>query len=249
MFPRAVWLLCLTCLGCQAVLGTPTSVDPGDGLAPVRHPSSAAAAPRPGNVATIKPSPLSRAAASPADGDEEQACAHLSQVVAAQPGQRTARILYAELLFEHGRHDEAREQYQQLIAACQEHGERERRQLLHCHGKLLALAQTVDDEYEVQLQRGIGMWLLAQERASLGDPTGDVPVEGLLCKAAACLMKAHALRRDQARPCCYLHKIWRQLGQPQQARRWLNQAVSAAPFTPLTPQEQRELLLEDVQLK
>lgn len=232
MFPRAAWLLCLTCLGCQAVLGTPeigtpeigtptSSVVPHERRLPVNQPSSGA-----------DPAAQSRLSSAP-----------VSQVVALAPAEETARFVHAESLFAQGRHEEARARYEQMIAECQEMGDRERRRLLHCHGKLLALAQALDDDYEVQLRRGIGLWLLAQERAGLGDPAGEAPVEGLLCKAAACLAKAHALQRDQARPCWYLHEVWRQLGQPQQAKRWLQRAQAAALFTPLTPDEQRQLLL------
>ena len=221
MIPRAVWLCCLTCLGCQAVLG-------------MRQEQSGA---RPVLRQAIG---VDEATSTGKNGGEEQDLAPRS-AAAERPRLGDARTLQADLLLARGRHEEAREQYRLAIVEHQKQGER--RPLLHCHGKLVALAQSAEDEYEVQLQRGIGLWLLAQERACLGDPEGDVPVEGLLCKAAASLMRAHALRRDEARPCWYLHEVWRQLAQPQQADRWLKQADHAALFTGLTPWEQQQLVL------
>ena len=67
--------------------------------------------------------------------------------------------------------------------------------------------------------------------------------EGLLCKAAAELTLANLERPDEARPCWYLYLAWSQLGQRQLALCRLLQADSAAPFTYLTPAEQRNLRL------
>ncbi len=244
MFARTVWLVCLACLGCQAVIIAPTArVDQPE----ARTPTEPAATSVPATASLVVPSSLDLAAAALDIGDNAQAALHLQAFVAAHPEQCRARLVYAELLVEHGHLDEAREQYLQLMAMCQRLGDVERCRLRACHAGLMALAQAADDEYEVQLQRGIGLLLLAEERARLGDPAGDVSVEGLLCKAAGCLTRAHALRRDEARPCWYLHEVWRQLGQPQQAARWLKHAQQTAPFSSLTPSEQHHLLLASTQ--
>ena len=229
MLRRARWLVCLACLGCHVVPITP----------PAPPQSAPTMAPQP----QLKASHLSMAAARLADGDEAQACAHLSQFVADQPNHRNARLLLAELLFQRGQHAAAREQFEQTIVRVQQEKPADVRHLLHCHNRLLALADVMDDDYESQLQRGISLVLLAQRRGQLGDPDGDLPVEALLCKAAGCLAAAHALRPDEARPCWYLHGVWRRLGQPQAAQHWLRQAQAAAPFSALTPIEQCGLVL------
>ena len=72
-------------------------------------------------------------------------------------------------------------------------------------------------------------------------PAGDLPVEALLCKAAGSLAAAQALRPEEAKPCWYLHRVWRQLAQHQQADHWLRETHDAALFSALTPAEQRSL--------
>lgn len=236
MLPRARWLICLACLGCHSISNVPVEtssrVEPMGSVADTAKPAL-----------EIKPNHLSIAAAALARGDDAQAIHALTEFVAVQPNHPNARFFLAELLIQRGQHAEARMHYEQTIAACQAESQADHRHLLHCHGRLLAIAEVLDDEYEIQLQRGIGLVLLAQMRAALGDPDGNLPVETLLCRAAGCLATAHALDRDAARPAWYLHCVWRQLAQPQPAQRWLRTAHAAASFSYLAPVEQRELML------
>ena len=67
--------------------------------------------------------------------------------------------------------------------------------------------------------------------------------EALLCKAAAELGLARMKRPSEARPCWYLHEVWSRLAQQHPAARWLRAAEAAAPFSYLTPAEQRDLRL------
>src|SRR3989442_45943 len=126
MLPRAGWLVCLACLGCHTVPFTP----PADSPPPVRQ------------------SHLSLASVALADGDDVGTCDHLSQFIAVAPAHRNARLLLAELLFQRGQHAAAREHFEQLIATCQANESAETRQLLHCHSRLLAIAQAEGDDYE-----------------------------------------------------------------------------------------------------
>jgi hypothetical protein len=70
-----------------------------------------------------------------------------------------------------------------------------------------------------------------------------LPSEGLYCKAAGELTLALEERPDEARPRWYLYEVWSRLAQRQPARRCLREAGSAAPFSYLTPSEQRGLEL------
>jgi len=70
-----------------------------------------------------------------------------------------------------------------------------------------------------------------------------LPAESLLCRAAAELKQAQALRPHAARPWWYLHITWRQLGQRDPACRSLWQASQRDPLSDLTPAEQRDLHL------
>jgi tetratricopeptide (TPR) repeat protein len=264
MFPRGVGLVCLACLGCHAAASFAPlvreseeqgqrAVEPAPASA--RHWSQGQEALGAGDTEqaialyrqslaaqpNLKQNHLSLAAAFLAQGDEPNACDQLRQFLAVQPDHRNARFFYAELLCKLGQPNEAREQFAHTISVCQEENPVDPRHLLHCHGRLLTLAEAADDEYEIHLQRGIGMFWLAQARAKLGEPAGELPVEALLCRATGSLSAAHALRPEESRPCWYLYRVWRQLAQQHQTQHWLNEAQSAAPYSTLTVSEQRSL--------
>jgi tetratricopeptide (TPR) repeat protein len=187
---------------------------------------------------------LSLAAACVECGDEAGAERHLAQYVAAFPGHHVARLHHAELLLRLQRPKEARAQFERFVADAQDEPELAAKHLVHCHSRLMEIAEADGDEYAEHLHRGIGLYLLACERAGLPDPEdGDLSVESVLCKAAGELTMARLARRGEARPCWYLYAVWSRLAQRQPALRHLREADAAAPFSYLTPAEQRDLEL------
>jgi len=173
-------------------------------------------------------------------GDDSRACLHLTLYVAAHPEHLSARMQYAELLRRLRRLKEAGDEYERFIADVQDRAEAEEH-LLHCHSRLMELAVGREDDYEEHLHRGIGLYLLAVLHADqLGS---DESPEGLLCKAAAELTQARHARPEEARPLWYLHEVWLRLAQSQPAARCLRAAAARAPFSHLTPSEQRGLYL------
>jgi hypothetical protein len=153
------------------------------------------------------------------------------------------RCRFADLLVEHKQYKEARQEMELFVRDAQEMGEVARKHLIHTHSRLMDLARLEEDEYAEHLHRGIGLWLLARQRADLPEPEGELSCESLLCKAAGELAVARRLRTSDARPCWYLYLVWTRLGQQHPARRWLNAALENAPFSPLTPCEMRGLQL------
>lgn len=186
---------------------------------------------------------LSLAAAYLETGDEAGACPHLAHYVAAHPEHLTVRNHFAELLLRLNRLTEARIEFERFDADAQDQGEPAAKQLIHCHSRLMEIAEAKADEYAEHLHRGIGLFLLARERAALPDPDGVLPSEGLLCKAAGELTLARLERPDEARPCWYLYEVWSRLPLRQPAVRCLRAAEETAPFTYLTPAEMRGLQL------
>jgi tetratricopeptide (TPR) repeat protein len=186
---------------------------------------------------------MSLAAAYLEAGNDEAACVHLAKYVAAHPEHVIIRSHYAELLLRLHRCREARREFERFIADAQEQADALARHLVHCHTRLMEIAELEEDDYAAHLHRGIGLYRLARERAIVGEPEGELPVEGLLCKAAVELTLAREQRPREARPCWYLYTIWAQLAQKQAALLWLRRATEAAPFTNLTPAEQRGLVL------
>lgn len=187
---------------------------------------------------------LSLAAAYVQQGDGAAAAKHLAEYLAAFPEHHVVRVHFAELLLRLHRPHEARAQFERFIADVQDDPELGPKHLIHCHSRLMEIAEDEGDEYAEHLHRGIGLYLLGCERAGLPEPDeGELSVESVLCKAAGELTMAHLARRDEARPCWYLYAVWSRLGQRQPALRHLREADATAPFSYLTPGEKRDLEL------
>jgi hypothetical protein len=206
---------------------------------PGHRPVPAQPRPRP----RLGPNHLSLAAAFIAQGHDEQAAPHLARYVEAQPDHLVIRAHYAELLLRLGRPAAARAEFERFIADVQDHDDLARPHLVHCHSRLMEIAEAEHDDYAEHLHRGIGLYLLARERELLPEPDGDLSAEGLLFRAAGELTLARLRRGDEARACWYLHAVWGRLAQRQPALRWLRTAEEAAALGGLTPAEQRDLQL------
>jgi hypothetical protein len=107
----------------------------------------------------------------------------------------------------------------------------------------MEIAEGDEDEYAEHLHRGIGLYLLARQRARLPEAEGTLNPEALLCKAAGELTSARLRRPEEARPWWYLSAVWTELAQQQPASRCRRAAEAAAPLSYLTPAEQRDLHL------
>lgn len=183
---------------------------------------------------------LSLAAAYLEQGNEAAACPHLERYLAACPEHLAVRGHYAELLRKRRQLNEARTQYERFDADAQETGLARHGYLIHCHSRLMQIAEEQQDEYAEHLHRGIGLYHLACERPAATEEDRQ-NVESLLCKAAGELTLARMQRPDEARPCWYLYEVWTRLDQRQPAVRCLRAADEAAPFSYLTPHEQNSL--------
>jgi hypothetical protein len=184
---------------------------------------------------------LSLAAAYLDRGDDERAGAHLAAYLAAWPHHCEVRAHYAELLLRRRDFAAARFQYERFDADAQEQEGLDADGLVHCHSRLMQIAEAQDDDYAAHLHRGIGLYLLAVQQGRLPEEEQDGAPEAWLCKAAGELALAHGLRPDDARPCWYLYRAWSQLAQHHAAARWLRAAADAALFDRLTPAERRSL--------
>ncbi|MBM4069040.1 MAG: hypothetical protein FJ271_08865 [Planctomycetes bacterium] len=187
-------------------------------------------------------SDLAQAAGCLERGDEAGACHFLAKHIADHPNHVSLRAQYAELLMQLKRLPEARDEFERFAAVAQERGEKMLPLLVHAHSRLVELAEGREDDYQIHLQRGLGLYWLAR-RSTAESQNGELPAEGLYFKAAADLIRAHNLEPEQARPCWYLHLIWRDLARQQQAQRWLRDTRELAADSYLTPGEQRRLHL------
>lgn len=185
---------------------------------------------------------LSLAAAYLDQGQEDKACRFLTLYVAAHPRHLSVRAQYAELLHRLRRFTEARHEFENFVAEIQADDRLAAEHLIHCHSRLMQIAEVQCQEYDEHLNRGIGLLLLARQRDS-GEVPAEISSESLLCKAAGELALANQARPDEARPCWYLHEVWSELAQSQPAFKYLRAAQTLAPFSYLTPTERRDLHL------
>jgi Tfp pilus assembly protein PilF len=188
---------------------------------------------------------LSLAAAYVEMEQPDQACVHLASYLHSFPGHTVVRAHFAELLLKLERLDEARVQFERFAADCPNRDEKDLKQLIHCHSRLMEIADAAEDEYGQHLHRGIGLFLLARQRSGADLADGESAPEALLCKAAAELTQARLQRPDQARPSWYLYQVWSRLGRRQPALRNLRDAEEAAPFSELSVAEQDGLALAE----
>jgi hypothetical protein len=188
---------------------------------------------------------LGQAAACVEKGDDAGAAAHLGRHVRAHPEQVMIRAYLAEVLLKLNRLPEAQDQFEQFTAEAQERGGPAGKHVLHCHTRLMEIAQKRDDEYGEHLHRGIGMVLLARrlDAAETQEETAPGFRERLLCRASAELTKAGKLRPDEPRPHWYLREVWSRLDQARPAEKELAKTKSLAALLPLPPAEQKELVV------
>ncbi len=189
---------------------------------------------------------LSLAAAFLDKGEDDRALPHLALYVEAKPNHIIVRAHYAELLLRLGEDRAAAVQYERFDADVQEHEQLAKKELAHCHSRLMEIAERQGDAYAAHLHRGIGLYLLAcQDEQALPDDDSSISTEGLLCKAAGELTLARQERPEEARPCWYLFEVWSRLSLRQPAVRCLRATEAAAPFGYLTPTERRDLRLAE----
>jgi hypothetical protein len=173
--------------------------------------------------------------------DLKSAGVELAMYLESKPDSMAVRVQYAEVLAGQNRHAEAQGEFNQFLALAQEQKTEVSATMIHVHRRLMEVAEECHDEYGVHLNRGIGLFLLAQSRARVAASEEELPVEGLLCKAAAELTQAHDERPGEAQASWYLYQVWSRLGQRHAALAHLHRARDAAPFTYLSPAESRKL--------
>jgi tetratricopeptide (TPR) repeat protein len=186
---------------------------------------------------------LSMAAAYLEKGQEKKAAGWMARYLEQQPDHHMVRSHYAELLLRLNQPGQARQQLERFIADIQDEAELADQHLVRSHSRLMEIATQEQDEYAEHLHRGIGLFVLGCQRAELAGEAGELSAEGLLCQAAGELTLARLQCPEEARASWYLFQTWKHLAQQQPALKALRQAEEAAPFSYLTPTEQRDLQL------
>lgn len=186
---------------------------------------------------------LSLAAVALGENREERACRYLALYLAAHPKHVAIRGHYADLLKQLNHLEEARVQFVHFTEDVQKDDYLADEHLIHCHTCLMQIAEKTGRRYEEHLHRGMGLLMLAHQRAKLEEESAKLSTESLLCRAAAELSLAKKEKPEEARPYWYLHETWKRLAQRHSAKCNLHQAAELAPFSYLTATERRDLHL------
>jgi Tfp pilus assembly protein PilF len=252
---RGCLLLCVLTLGCHALPGFEPEGDPAAARGLWEQGQDALRKGEPERAIGLYEQSLSAdpaftrshmslAAAHLEAGHDKEACEHLARYLQAHPEHTLIRSHYAELLLRLRRPRAARCEFERFSAEAQDSDDAVQRHLVHAHTRLMEIAEGERDEYAIRLNRALGLYWLARQRAAVKSPRDDLPAEGLLWRAAGELDHALRERPGEARPCWYLYAVWSLLGQKQVAHHWLRRASDAAPYSsPLTPAEWRSLTL------
>lgn len=175
-------------------------------------------------------------------GDDAAALPHLKAHVKAHPDAVMIRAYLAELHLKLGNSTASRTEFERVVADAQGSPPGPaRRHLVHCHTRLMEIAQALDDPFAEQLHRGIGLLLLVQQWDSEPDRGDEVSTEQTLSKAAAALRKAKDERPDDARVNLYLGDVYERLGSHSAAMTARRSAKAALPDASLTGWEKERL--------
>ena len=136
---------------------------------------------------------------------------------------------------------EARFHLELFIALAQDQGERAWAYLVRAHGRLVDVAEAGHEDYDEELNRGIGLFWLATMHEVEPNPDEGLSPASLHCRAVAELKAARELQSDQARVHFYLGMALENLGQHRQAMNSFQLADRLSLLSRLTPWERRTL--------
>ena len=184
---------------------------------------------------------LTRAAECLDRGDDAGAVPHLRAYVTANPDAVMVRAHLAELLYRAGKHAEARGQFERSVADCQLATGPAKGHLVHCHTRLMAIAEATADPFHEQLHRGVGLVRLVERWDADPDRRDEVAAEQALAKAVAALRAARDVRPADPRANLYLGDALARLGQPSAARAAYRAARAGLPDPAVTPAERERI--------
>ncbi|MCZ2340251.1 MAG: tetratricopeptide repeat protein [Bacteroidales bacterium] len=181
-------------------------------------------------LAAPAPDALALAAACLDRGDEAGALPHLRAHVAAYPDAVMMRAYLAELLLKLGQPQEARAEFARVIHDADGATGAIAKHQVHCHTRLMEIAQEAEDPFSEELHRGIGLVLLVRQwRAESEEATTEPMTQQTLTKAVTALRSAREQNPNDPRPLVYLAEAYDGLGQTTAARAARRTARSFGP--------------------
>jgi Tfp pilus assembly protein PilF len=171
-------------------------------------------------------------------GDDATAATHFETYVGKHPDQLMFRLHLADLQFKLQHLPEARYHYERFIAGAQSASGSPKSHLVHCHTRLMEIAQQSGDRYGELLHRGIGLTKISREAES-AEPSA--PQEEILCTAIQALREAARMKPHDARVHLYLAEAYDRAGNRAAAATARTAARNNALPGDLTPTEALQL--------
>jgi predicted Zn-dependent protease len=156
--------------------------------------------------------PLTLAADCLARGDDSAAARHFERYVRAHPDQLAFRVHLADLYLKLGRDPEAKCHFERFAVEAPDAAAGVQSHLVHCHTKLMEIAQRTDDRFGERMNRGVGLLVLV--RQGIDD---DATREEILCQAIAALREAKEERPKDARVHQHLAEAHERAGHRREA--------------------------------
>ena len=191
--------------------------------------------------ATPEPDHLAIAAACLDRGDESAALPHLMAHVKARPDAVMIRAYLAELLLKLERVDESRQHFERYVRDADGLGGQPRKHLVHCHTRLMEIAQQKNDAFGESLHRGIGLVLMVRQWDTETNLIDRKMTEQTLANAATALRESTRTRPNDPRGFVYLSEVYARLGQPSAARATAKRGAALLPDAALTDDETTRL--------
>ena len=192
--------------------------------------------------ATPEPDHLAIAASCLDRGDESAALPHLTAHVQARPDAVMIRAYLAELLLKMDKVDESRLHFERYVRDADGTTGQSQKHLVHCHTRLMEIAQQKDDSFGESLHRGIGLVLMVRQWDASVEPVDRKMTEKTLSNAAAALRAAVQRRPTDPRGFAYLSEVYSHLGQQSAARAAARRGAALLPDAKLTENETVRLI-------
>ncbi|MCI0702927.1 MAG: hypothetical protein L0241_17765 [Planctomycetia bacterium] len=194
-------------IGCESIRSSPPSAAPPALSTTVATPKSVeilrTSATQPQPPPPVEDDPLVLVADCLKRSDFAEAAKHLEAYVRAHPDQLMFREQLAELYFRANKPADAKFHFEKFIADAQAGPVAVQAHLVHCHTKLMEIAQSTSDEFGELFHRGVGLLLLVKEPASEKD-RDEAFCEEMLCKAIRALLEAKEIKPHDPRVRLYL---------------------------------------------
>ena len=114
------------------------------------------------------------------------------------------RAQLAELLLRLDRTTEAKAEFEQFIAAAQDATGPARGHVVHCHTRLMEIAQRAADPFAEAFHRGVGLVLVVTSLDATGATDDADSREEIVCLAVTALTEARERRPTDPRAALYL---------------------------------------------